>query len=195
MNLLYQSFYHLWDFGDADIWAEQFKLYAGDYQCRQIFLGCSHDNGYARKLEENAMDEVFVQRVTLLEGVPFEKELLGLPFKSKHFPEIFRNTKLVDYSQPSSFQPRNGVTKSYSIYGGLPSRFPPPPSRQVSADGYLRVSVPLIPLRPNKALISRSLLGPPSSIQSHVRRRRPLLVVRTAPTSPRPSLFSIPGQP
>jgi hypothetical protein len=180
---------------DPDSRTEQFKLYQGDFQCRQIFLGCSHDNGYARKLEENATDEVYVQRVTLLEGVPFEKELLGLPFKSKQFPEIFRNTKLVDYGQQSVFPHRNGAAKSYNIYGGLPSRFPPPPSRQVSADGYLQVSMPSSPSVQILVLSSRSLPGPPSWIQFRVRRLRPLLGVRTAPTSQQRSLCSIPGQP
>jgi hypothetical protein len=119
---------------------ETFKLYQGDFHCRQIFLGCSHDNGYARILEDSATDDVYVQRVTLLEGVPFEKELLGLPFKSKKFPEIFRNTKLSEWSSHSSPQ-TSGTAKSYNIYGGLPSRFPPPPSRHISSpDGYLQVS-------------------------------------------------------
>ena len=64
--------------------AETFKLYLYDYHCRQILLGCSHDNGYARLLEQHT-DAEALRRVTLLEGTPFEKELAVLPFPTAKF--------------------------------------------------------------------------------------------------------------
>jgi hypothetical protein len=56
--------------------------------------------------------------VILLEGVPFEKELVELPYDSKKFPGLFRETKLV-VSPPTG-------PKNYSIFSGLPTRFPAP---------------------------------------------------------------------
>ncbi|KAH9827470.1 zinc finger protein [Teratosphaeria destructans] len=75
--------------------SETFKLFLTDYHCRQIVLGCSHDNGYARLLEQFVNDPEANQRVTLLEGVPFEKELTVLPFRTVKFGDIFRDSKLV----------------------------------------------------------------------------------------------------
>lgn len=63
---------------------ETYKLYLYDYHCRQILFGCSHDNGYARLLEQFTEPEV-LSRVTLLEGTAFEKELAVLPFPTVKF--------------------------------------------------------------------------------------------------------------
>lgn len=74
---------------------ETFKLYLSDFHCRQIFFGCSHDNGYARILDEVTTEgPLYISRITLLEGVPFEKELAILPFNTHKFPLIFRDTKI-----------------------------------------------------------------------------------------------------
>ncbi|KAF3037275.1 hypothetical protein E8E12_008346 [Didymella heteroderae] len=58
---------------------ENFKIFSQDYHCRKLLFGCSHDNGYARILEECSDKSEIVSKVVLLEGVPFEKELLPLP--------------------------------------------------------------------------------------------------------------------
>lgn len=74
---------------------ENFKIFSQDYHCRKLLFGCSHDNGYARVLEEYSDKSEIVSKVILLEGVPFEKELLPLPYGTKKFPGIFRDSKLV----------------------------------------------------------------------------------------------------
>lgn len=71
-----------------------FKLFIYDYHCRQILFGCSHDNGFARLLEEYTDDMEVKPRLTLLEGVPFEKELATLPFATTKFADLFRDTKI-----------------------------------------------------------------------------------------------------
>ncbi|OCL12585.1 hypothetical protein AOQ84DRAFT_372948 [Glonium stellatum] len=90
---------------------ETFKLYIHDVRCRQIFFGCSHDNGYARLLEELSTDHLYLERVTLLEGVPFEKELAVLPFNTKKFDIIFRDSKINVFGTlngfPAPFPPRS----------------------------------------------------------------------------------------
>jgi hypothetical protein len=58
-------------------------------------FGCSHDNGFARLLEKYIFDETITSRVTLLEGLPFGKELLELPFTRSKFGTIFRSDKIV----------------------------------------------------------------------------------------------------
>ncbi|KAK1064030.1 hypothetical protein LTR33_012160 [Friedmanniomyces endolithicus] len=91
--------------------AEALRLFLYDYHCRQILFGCSHDNGYARVLEQYVESAEALQRVTLLEGVPFEKELAALPYSTAKFPTIFRDTKIsippVDLlAEPAPFRPR-----------------------------------------------------------------------------------------
>jgi hypothetical protein len=148
---------------------ETFKLYQQDFHCRQIFLGCSHDNGYARLLEDHATDDVYVKRVTLLEGVPFEKELLELPYKRKRFPDIFRDAKL-NVNAPALLSPQpNGLPKTYNMFNGLPSRFPPPPSRSPSTSTLASFESPrLTPAKPvvaNSWAAKAAAPAPPVTVQ------------------------------
>lgn len=82
--------------GDAEI----FKLHLNNCHCRHILFGCSHDNGYARLLEDVA-DTPVTDRITLLEGVPFERELnlLKSKYETTKFGGIFRTTKINAYQQ------------------------------------------------------------------------------------------------
>ncbi|MCJ1372024.1 hypothetical protein MMC20_003245 [Loxospora ochrophaea] len=80
--------------------SELFKLHLYNCHCRQIIFGCSHDNGYARLLEEIA-DEPISDRVKLLEGVPFERELATLKskYQTTKFESLFRTSKINPYQQ------------------------------------------------------------------------------------------------
>lgn len=82
--------------------SEMFKLHLYVCQCRHIVFGCSHDNGYARVLEELLADQPTIKRVTLLEGVPFERELAGLKntYQTTKFNTLFRTTKINIYHAP-----------------------------------------------------------------------------------------------
>ncbi|KAL1598540.1 hypothetical protein SLS59_006827 [Nothophoma quercina] len=107
---------------------ENFKIFSQDYHCRRILFGCSHDNGYARALEKCSDKTEIVSKVVLLEGVPFEKELLPLPYVTKKFPDIFRDRKLVVFpDQQHHVGTGIPAQKVYDISTGLPGRFPPPP--------------------------------------------------------------------
>jgi hypothetical protein len=117
------------------ITAESMKLFSQDLHCRCVLFGCSHDNGYARALEECADRPEVVGKVVLLEGVPFEKELVPLPYTTKKFPGLFRDAKIVLSGAPSAYNyaPITNHTetpppgpKSYSMVPGLPTRFPAP---------------------------------------------------------------------
>lgn len=73
---------------------ETLKLHLYDYHCRNILFGCSHDNGYARLLEQYIDDPEVMPRLTLMEGTPFEKELDVLPFSKHKFAGLFRDSKI-----------------------------------------------------------------------------------------------------
>jgi hypothetical protein len=99
-------------------------------------FGCSHDNGYARSLESFTDRPDIVQRVVLLEGVPFEKELVPLPYPKHKFTGMFRESKLVlnaaapaynhaPQTQTTPGSPSPGL-KNYNMFSGLPTRFPAP---------------------------------------------------------------------
>lgn len=79
---------------------ELFKLHLYNCHCRHIIFGCSHDNGYARLLEDVA-DEPMHNHISLLEGVPYEREIAAI--KSKYgnakFEGLFRTAKIVTYQQ------------------------------------------------------------------------------------------------
>lgn len=76
---------------------EILKLNLFNCHCQQIFLGCSHDNGYARLLEDNLADIELTRRITLLEGFPFERELTPLigSYRVTKFEALFRESKIV----------------------------------------------------------------------------------------------------
>lgn len=95
---------------------ENFKLYLGNPQCQQILLGVSHDNGYATLLEEHASNEARSSRITLLEGVPFARELgdLKRSFRTTNFPGLFRSSKIdirrINPSAPATSSPFQPAT-------------------------------------------------------------------------------------
>ena len=107
--------------------SETFKLYSQNYQCRRILFGCSHDNGYARTLEECSDRPELVNKVVLLEGVPFEKELVSLPYATKKFPGLFRETKVVVWGSGACVDSK-GTLDAFGGPNGLPARFPAAPS-------------------------------------------------------------------
>ncbi|KAL1646115.1 hypothetical protein SLS58_003535 [Diplodia intermedia] len=89
---------------------EHLKLNLYSPTCRHIMLGCSHDNGYARILGEISNYDYLVDKITLLEGVPFGREFAALPFfKIQKFEGLFRPHKINTFGMD-----------------GLPTPFPPP---------------------------------------------------------------------
>ena len=109
-----------------------FKLNFVDTHCKQIIFGCSHDNGYARLLDE-VVAEANCDKVTLLEGVPFERELAAYrpKFKHTHFDDLFRASKIPSprLKQPYPASSQHAVTGMYpgmssGIAGGAPLTSP-----------------------------------------------------------------------
>lgn len=119
--------------------SEILKLHLYDFHCRHIFFGCSHDNGYARLLEDLGDRSAF-DRITLLEGVPFEKELTVLKskYETTKFEGLFRTTKINVYQQqfPAHMisQLSNAAQPQYqSPYQPSMNRSTPTPSSAASS--------------------------------------------------------------
>ncbi|KAL8703815.1 MAG: hypothetical protein Q9201_003010 [Fulgogasparrea decipioides] len=94
---------------------ELFKLHLSDFHCQHIFFGCSHDNGYARLLEQYT-EQTVTDQITLLEGVPFEKELhlMRAKYSTVKFEGLFRTNKINIYNQPQSGPHHLGKVSSES---------------------------------------------------------------------------------
>ncbi|RAK83355.1 C-x8-C-x5-C-x3-H zinc finger protein [Aspergillus costaricaensis CBS 115574] len=82
--------------------AEAFKVNLYNCHCHQIFLGCADTNAYAQILVDIMEDIDLVGRVTLIEGIAFEKDLAKIKaaYRVSQFPEILRNTKITPVWAP-----------------------------------------------------------------------------------------------
>lgn len=85
-------------------------MHLRDPHCRHILLGVSHDNGFARLLEEPVLDPTVSKKIILVQGVPFEKELLALELPSVQFGNLYRDTKLVVPPTPLISRPETPQT-------------------------------------------------------------------------------------
>jgi hypothetical protein len=149
-------------------------MFSQDLHCRRLLFGCSHDNGYARSLEECSDRSDIVSKVVLLEGVPFEKELVPLPYRTKKFPGIFRDTKIVlnpsayaYYQHISSIADTSSAAlKKYNMLSGLPTRFPAPARTPALVDSPLPSNAALamtyIPRTPSSSTLASDAGGTPS---------------------------------
>lgn len=135
---------------------ENFKIFSRDYHCRRILFGCSHDNGYARALEECSDKTEIVSKVTLLEGVPLGKELLSLPYATKKFPKIFRDCELKVFPGQQCHVSSTGslAQKVYDVSTGLPGRFPVPLPQVMISPVPAKAAVVGLPRTPSSSTIA-----------------------------------------
>lgn len=76
---------------------ELFQMYLYNCHCHQILVGCSRNFKCAQILNEtNQVDRDLTGRVSLIEGIPFEKDLEDIKsaYRVTKFPEIFRDARL-----------------------------------------------------------------------------------------------------
>ncbi|KAL4912275.1 hypothetical protein BDW62DRAFT_26094 [Aspergillus aurantiobrunneus] len=105
---------------------ETFKLHLYNCHCHQIFLGCSDESPYTQTLDETLADMELSGRVSLIEGVPFGKNLESL--KTQHritrFPDIFRDTKIntvwTPWKAAVATKPRSLLTPSPNLHVAAP---------------------------------------------------------------------------
>lgn len=63
-------------------------------QCKHIFFGPCHDNGYLPVLEPYKLDQKVSKKFTLIETTPAEQGFGHLNFPMIRFEEVFRSSKL-----------------------------------------------------------------------------------------------------
>ena len=66
-----------------------------DCHCQGVLLACSHNDDYAKVIQEVSADPETADRLILLEAVPFGKELAALRsnFRNVKFDGLFRSTR------------------------------------------------------------------------------------------------------
>ena len=71
---------------------ETLRLFLPNAQCKHVFFGPCHDNGYLVVLERYRRD--YASRLTMIETRPAEPGFIDLGFKRVRFPRIFRSDNL-----------------------------------------------------------------------------------------------------
>lgn len=131
--------------------AEMFQVFLYNCHCHQVFVGCSSTPDYARFLQETLDDGDLTGRVSLVEGVAFDKELdaVKASYRIAKFPDVFRSTKVA----PIYVAPWKSSIPSRSLLTPSPSQQlsnPPPLSRTSTATSASGMGAPLAVSTPNK---------------------------------------------
>src|SRR5687767_4729148 len=126
-----------------------------NHNCKQVFLGVSHDSGYAPFLDEILQDESTRKRVTILEGYPTVRELkaTGVHIFSDLSETIFRRDKIAPYI-PNGFT--TGYTNGHS--NGFVNREESPTSSQRSQSP---PALPVLSTTSSWATVTRTASPPP----------------------------------
>lgn len=101
--------------------AETFQVFLYNCHCHQIFLGCASNSEYARFLEETLKEGDLTGRISLVEGIPFEKELDSVKgsYRIARFPEVFRFSKM---AAPAYVAPWKTTLPARSLLTPSPSQ-------------------------------------------------------------------------
>ncbi|KAJ6099177.1 hypothetical protein N7467_000712 [Penicillium canescens] len=150
------SFFEIVDVGTGknkahDKIKEAFKLYLYNCHCHQLFLGCASTEEYARFLEDVLVDGDFTGRVSLLEGLPFDKEFdtLKSTYRTTKFPDVFRSSKIA----PTWTAPWKNSLPSRGLLTPSPTQqfqTPAPLSRTSTSTSMSGLGVPLSTAVANK---------------------------------------------
>ena len=108
---------------------ETLRLFLPMAQCKHVFFGPCHDNGYLPVLEQYKGDKALASRLTLIETRPAEHGFMDLGFKLMRLEKLFRSTDLPGRPAAFSVASPNGAgsrTMS-SMQPSTPSFLPPPP--------------------------------------------------------------------
>lgn len=116
---------------------EAFKLYLYNCHCHQLFLGCPSNEEYARSLTELISGANYKGRVSLVEGLPLEKEFdyfREQDYRITQFPDVFRTTKIapMTLTAPSATNAANAPSWAAPWKSAIPSRtlLTPSPTQQ-----------------------------------------------------------------
>lgn len=101
-------------------------------QCKHVFFGPCHDNGYLPVLEEYKHNSSFASRFSLISGTAPEPGFRHLGFAIDKYDDIFRTTNLV----PSSSVPTSPPSGISSPRGNTPM---PAPVTSIASGSYANV--------------------------------------------------------
>ncbi|KAF4441584.1 hypothetical protein F53441_11988 [Fusarium austroafricanum] len=114
-----------------------FRHYLDDVHCRQVFFGASADNGYARLLGPYAQDGKHKQRICLIEGPPFQRELAELKpkFEIVSFGIFRKCQQLPNTGRRMTVANSSNYANVARAATSPPTRITVPASSQVSSPG------------------------------------------------------------
>ncbi|EME42490.1 hypothetical protein DOTSEDRAFT_73356 [Dothistroma septosporum NZE10] len=100
---------------------ESLRLYLPNAQCRHVFFGPCHDNGYINDLAPYSGDTALADRLTLIETRPAEPGFLGLGLKRMKVENVFRDRDIPKPGAPSMTLPlRKQSTMQSSVMAFSP---------------------------------------------------------------------------
>ncbi|KAJ5098150.1 hypothetical protein N7532_005151 [Penicillium argentinense] len=149
------SFSEIVDIGSGqnkalDKMKETLQIFLYNCHCHQIFLGCPSNSEYTNFLEDILKEGDLTGRISLVEGVTFEKELetVKTSYRIAKFPEVFRTSKLTPIWAPAW----KNTLPTRSMLTPSPSRQfsnPPPLSRTSTNTSVSGAGAPLATITPN----------------------------------------------
>lgn len=99
---------------------ENAKWHLQNYNCKHVYLGVSHDAGYAPFLSELVRDPETSQRVTVIEGVAMAPELKATGVQVVRLSkDLFRGDKLVE--RTSAYAASAAIARTASPAGSVSS--------------------------------------------------------------------------
>jgi len=108
---------------------ETLRLWMPNAQCKHVFFGPCHDNGYLPVLEPYRLDQENASRLTLIETTPAEPGFQQLGFQRIRCTRVFRSDPLParPINMPSAYQPPvttqpNGNGMAPQFQATLPKR-------------------------------------------------------------------------
>lgn len=137
----------------------ELKWHLKNYNCRHIFLGGSHDNGYARVLKELAVHESAedINKIRLLEGPPFSRELAELDYQTVKFPNVFSPEKFDAYAPSQPRFPPPGLTLKRNSTGQSINNSAFPPLGTPSSYAAAVITAPILSSPQPMHLVTRGL--------------------------------------
>jgi hypothetical protein len=119
---------------------ETLRLFVPNAQCKHVFFGPCHDNGYLPVLEPYKRDSRVASRLTLIETIEAEPGFKELGLPRVRFPTIFRPQNLpskpiipINSNSPAPIRPITNVMNPTPFAAPSPFSPPPPPARSTSS--------------------------------------------------------------
>ncbi|KAK1598924.1 C-x8-C-x5-C-x3-H type zinc finger protein [Colletotrichum navitas] len=144
-------------------------------QCKHIFFGPCHDNGYLPVLEPYKLDQKVARKLTLIETTPAEEGFKQLNFPRVSFKSVFMSEKLPERVQRpaiASMPPPAIVLKAATVVS---------PTRPAAGVAHTNSTNNGVPLRPAADSPSR-ITSPPSNDSQTTAQ---WTAVTRAPTAPK----------